>query len=93
MLNQESDDDVMVLEHYHPNPWCNKCSKPIDDEQAMLISCYLCEKLYHCSCVGGEELQSLETQWLCPICVNKESPMTHMTKLIKVSIHYPLKYF
>lgn len=71
----------MVIEHDPENPWCLLCGKQQSDvNQSQMVNCDQCDNSFHGSCVD----QQLDAQWFCPVCIHKDSPMRHMSKLIKV---------
>ncbi len=79
----------MVIEHDPDNPCCLSCGKEQGSDQCnKMVQCDECESWFHASCVNliddGQQLDTTNP-WFCPLCIHKETPLSHMTKLTQVS--------
>lgn len=52
---------------------CGQCGEEFEDENDLLVECYLCERHYCAECIelkegGYETLSRLDVFWFCPGC-------------------------
>ncbi len=62
------------------------CDKP--NGNSFMIRCDQCDSWFHGECVGvtrtlAKRLNIIKYEWICPRCVDKESPINYRSKLVK----------
>ena len=84
----------MVIEQDPDNPCCLSCGKEQGSNPSdKMIHCDECESWFHVSCVNLIDDGQLDTikHWFCPLCIHKETPLSHMTKLTQVRTIYGIR--
>jgi len=67
------------------------CKEP--NGNSFMICCDECDYWYHGECVQvtptlAKQLDIIGYEWICPRCVDKQSPMNHISKLVKAMTEF-----